>query len=455
MRLPVLLSLLKWPLALLVLGGLLAAAYLVHDAIKGARAAEAGGDKVDVPRRAANSVVKLGAELAESHGIKDAAAVDIAWYPQVPVYGRVVPNPQATAELRSPFAGTLRADPDAPWPMPGRWVRTGQVLGRVDIRVGPQERLDLQAKLDDARHHERGAEEVFKLLQERVHRLQPSSRSEVVPQNELDEALVKLADAKTQLAKARAALELWQRAVSAVEQHKGRPDSAWSEPLLAPADGEVTELMSRPGMAIEPGGVIARMVDFRRPWVRLDLPPEVLGSGAPAQVELAAVASGQPALGGTFNPSGSAASAAPVGATLIGAAPQVDVASQWVSCWYEVTGASALGVIPGAGSAPTGNNGGVPTWRPGLFVKAFVKGPVAKPQNAVAVPRSAVLFHQGRALVYVRIAPGKFERREVQLLDRAGDRWVLSAGVAAGEPVVYRQAQILLSEEFRGDVDND
>ena len=106
MRLRVLLSLLKWPLALFLLGGLLAATYLVHEVIKSKQATEADVDKVDVPKRAANNVVKLGAELAESHGIKDHAAVAIAWCPQVPVYGRVVPNPQATAELRSPSPTT-------------------------------------------------------------------------------------------------------------------------------------------------------------------------------------------------------------------------------------------------------------------------------------------------------------------------------------------------------------
>ena len=67
-------SLLKWPATLLVLGGLLVAAYLVHEAVKAERAAEAGGDKVDAPRRAANGVVKLGAELAESQGLKDEPA---------------------------------------------------------------------------------------------------------------------------------------------------------------------------------------------------------------------------------------------------------------------------------------------------------------------------------------------------------------------------------------------
>jgi hypothetical protein len=72
------------------------------------------------------------------------------------------------------------------------------------------------------------------------------------------------------------------------------------------------------------------------------------------------------------------------------------------------------------------------------------------------VPSAALLYHQGRALVYVRLSPGRYERREVQVLGRDGERWVLAPGeVQAGEPVVCKRAQVLLSEEFRGEMDND
>jgi hypothetical protein len=80
----------------------------------------------------------------------------------------------------------------------------------------------------------------------------------------------------------------------------------------------------------------------------------------------------------------------------------------------------------------------------------------------VSVPVGAVLFHQGRALVYVRVGPGAYERREVRPLGRERETWVLAArqtsdptGLEPGEVVVQRGAQVLLSEEFRSDVDAD
>ena len=48
---------------------------------------------------------------------------------RLPVYGRVVHNPEATLEVRTPFAGTLRVDPDHSWPTPGRQVQAGLAHG--------------------------------------------------------------------------------------------------------------------------------------------------------------------------------------------------------------------------------------------------------------------------------------------------------------------------------------
>jgi hypothetical protein len=95
------------------------------------------------------------------------------------------------------------------------------------------------------------------------------------------------------------------------------------------------------------------------------------------------------------------------------------------------------------------------TWRPGLFVQAAVADPKGQTTDAVTIPASAILYHQGRALVYVELNPGRFERREIQLLGRDGATAYVSRGVRSGERVVTQHAQVLLSEEFRGDADDD
>jgi biotin carboxyl carrier protein len=435
-------SLLKWPVTLLALGGLLAAARFVHGLARQEREAEGGGEAVRRPRLAEGRVVKLGPELAKSHGVRDERARPISWTRRVTVFGRVVPNPQATAEVRAPFAGTLRADKT--WPAIGRWVDADQTLGRIAVRFGPQEQLDLRVKLNEAQIKQQGAEEVLEIHQARVDRLKKLSAPETIARRELDEALTALAEARTQANAAKAAVGLWQKALDAVKR-RGGPKAGWSEALTAPAAGEVVELTARPGMAVEAGALLARLVDFRRPLVRLDFPPELLAVGPPEKVELFGDATPAGAgLGEGDHPRADRGQAVP--ATLAGPAPQVDVASQFASYWYEVRFAPSPSE-PG----PKVSRG----WRPGLFVQAYLPVPSAKPRPAVAVPRTALLYHQGATWVYVRTAPGVYERRPVRLLGREGDRVVLGAGVEAGQPVVCSPPQVLLSEELRGEVDDN
>jgi multidrug efflux pump subunit AcrA (membrane-fusion protein) len=167
-------------------------------------------------------------------------------------------------------------------------------------------------------------------------------------------------------------------------------------------------------------------------------------------VELIAVPAVAPALG---SPDPVESATQTISATLIGPAGQVDALSQLAAYWYEADTTQRAKIDPTKKANGTSPNGS--TWRPGLFVLAHLKSSQAKPQQAVSIPLTALLIHQGRMLVYVRLSPGRYERREVRLLGREGDRWIVTAGVTAGEPVAYRQAQILLSEEFRGDVDTD
>jgi hypothetical protein len=420
--------LLLWSATLLVLGGLLTGAYFVHQEMSAERAAESAGDRVAVERRSENRLVKLSDPLAKSLGIEWEPATDAQWYETAAVYGRVVPNPRATYEVRSPFAGVLRAG-DEPWPEPGRQIKAGPV-GRVDVRVGPQDRLDLESKRTAAHQKVKGAEEAQRTVKARAERV---AKSESVPPRDKEEARLALIEADTALSTARADEELWDKALKEIDAQGANRSGKWTRPLVAPADGEVVELGGQPGTSVEAGGLVVKLVDFRRVLLRLDLPPEVAAAGAPAEVQVSGAAN--------------RTEAASLRARLVGAAPQVDPVSQWVGYLYEAD----------AGSAGT-------TWRPGLFVRAEVRAAGAAPQKAVAVPAGALLYHQGRALVYVHTEPGKFARREVRVLGRDGDRWLLAPrppfappGVSldGGEDVVKAQAQVLLGEEFRSDVDND
>lgn len=458
------LVLFKWLMALGLVGGLLFAAYVVNGLMRAERAAEGEEERIESPRRVVDGVVKLGTELAERSGLAEAPARAAEWTERVSVYGQVVENPASMTEVRSPFAGTLREAADVPWPAPGRWVRAGQTLGWIDVRVSPQERLTLRDNLTTALLKKQGAEKVVALQRERVKRIESVSRSQIVPGQQLDDARVLLVDAETQLAVASASVELWQKALDEADRPGHREPTTFSQPLVAPADGEIVALTAHPGEAIEAGAVIGRLVDSRRVLVRLDIPPDMLGAGPPGplriQTTAAGFTSGQTLAGSAPAPDATST----IEAIPVGPAPRVDDASQFIGYWYERERDRDEDAGK-SGKAEPGSGGGKDPgmlWRPGLQVRAWMTPRGASRRPAAAVPAEAVLSHQGRNLVYVRVKPGEYRRREVRLLGRAGDSWLVAArrvdrpdGLEPGEVIVSRGAQVLLSEEFRGEVDAD
>jgi multidrug efflux pump subunit AcrA (membrane-fusion protein) len=430
--------LLSWLLLFGTLGVLLVGAYFLRRRAAEERARE-GGEAVQAPRRAKNAVVKLSPASAEAMGLAVEPAAAVSWRETRTVYGRVVPNPDATAEVRAPAAGTLRVGPGQSWPAPGARVREKQPLGWIDVRVTPQERLDLETKLSDARVKQQGAETVCRIQEERVARFEKSPPA--LARSEFEQAQVHLAEAVAQRDAARAAAKQYREALDRLGTPGDGP-GAWSLPLTVPLDGEVAEVAARPGTNVEAGATLLRVTDPRALLVRLDLPADALADGPPPRVELCAAGAAPPGLEGPGNRTEPAAPAPTVTAVLVGQTPAADAPSQLLGFWYRVPPAT-----------PRAPNDPAALWRPGLFVKATLRTGALK--QAVAVPDGALLYHQGRALVYARIDPNRYERREVRVLGRDGHRWVLAEGVAEKELVVSRRAQALLSEEFRGDVDND
>lgn len=91
--------------------------------------------------------------------------------------------------------------------------------------------------------------------------------------------------------------------------------------------------------------------------------------------------------------------------------------------------------------------------RPGMALTAWLE--LAQPPRAgFAIPRSAILRHDGRTWVYVQEEEEKFVRKPV-LLDTPlpGDRgWFVAAeggGIAAADLLIVTGAQSLLSEELK------
>lgn len=82
---------------------------------------------------------------------------------------------------------------------------------------------------------------------------------------------------------------------------------------------------------------------------------------------------------------------------------------------------------------------------PGLNLVARLS--VGAPKRGVLMPRSAVVWWHGSAWVYQQTAPGRFVRCRVPTEAPLANALFVSRGFAAGDQIVIRGAQTLLSEE--------
>lgn len=389
--------------------------------------------------------VELEAKAADRLGIAVTLAHEVQWAKTRRVYGRVVPNPAATVSIDTAAAGRLRKA-ETPWPTLGQNISAGHKLALLQIRVGPDVRLELQNKLNDSRLRQRGEAEVVKVHTRTVESLQKVTDREILSRAELDTALVNLAEAKIQLAIADAAVSLWEKSLGEIADISAAGGTLWSLPIVAPRGGTVVELSVQPEMEVEAGRVMMRLVDFSRPLVRLDIPSELLiDSVPPPDAQIEAASSPTSALTGIADSSKADVFPKRHRAHFVGPAATVDISSQLVGIWYEVQ------LADGDAEPPSGT---LNVWKPGLQVQTELTQGTSS-ETAVSVPVSAVLFHEGRSLVYVRTDENHYQRREVRLQQREGGDWIVAAakkeasvGISAGDAVVHLQAHVLLSKEF-------
>ncbi len=172
------------------------------------------------------------------------------------------------------------------------------------------------------------------------------------------------------------------------------------------------------------GGVLARWLsdgskEFERLLQREDvllqitLPPGSSLSSAPRNARVQ-------------TPEGRLASA-----TLVSPSPSTDPRIQGISLFYFAQ-ARATDLLPG------------------MNVLAYL--PNGFPTHGIIVPASAVVWWQGKAWVYVQKDAEHFIRHEISTDAPVAEGWFIARGLPAESRLVVTGAQLLLSEEFRAQV---
>jgi Cu(I)/Ag(I) efflux system membrane fusion protein len=208
-------------------------------------------------------------------------------------------------------------------------------------------------------------------------------------------------------------LRYWGLDDAQVRRIRESPDPVRHLELPSPANGVVVRREIRPGDLVESGMALYEIADLSRVWVEFDaIEQDLRGIRIGAAVRFTI-----PTLPGRVF-MGEVAFIDPV----------VDAATRTVRV-----------------RAETANPDGL--LKPDMRASGDIRAPRT---TATVIPASAVLWTGPRSLVYVR-PPGKearFERRQVTLGDRVGDRIIILDGLEPGEMVVANGA-FTIDAEFQ------
>ena len=361
-----------------------------------APAAHESPASVEHPRTEAElSTIKLTAEAVKRLGIEtvtvrtDSAAATRTLGAEI-----VVPEGRSVV-VTAPVAGTLTG---AAGPRPGVRVRRGERLMTIAplVSADRDQRIEAQRAVTAAEVEEMAA-------RQRLQRLQQLLKDGAASARSVEEAQ---AQHQVSVAGVTAARERLQGA-------SRNPVGAQGElTVSAPFDGVVQRISAAPGQTVAASAALLELAQVDTLWVRV----------AVYAGDVAAVDEAQPAVVRRLG-----ASDAPVRATRVPAPLQGDPAAASVDLYYALSGTNGL--------------------RPGERVLADL--PLRSTEKGLVVPDTAVLYDiHGATWVYEDLGGNAYVRRRVEIARHAGNRAVVSRGLAEGKKIVTAGAAELFGTEF-------
>jgi RND family efflux transporter MFP subunit len=404
---------LVWVVCVVILvatAGLILWSYLVHhaDQTSEAQAQAAIGNPAKVTNENGDPVVSIDDDVQERMDVRTEAVVAATEHQQIVAYGNLEEDPAGSFVLRAPLAGSLRANAGKAWPDTGASVADGIRLGQIEPRLAPADRVTLNDRMASAQadlEADRASLAVAQSALARARTLNADNKN--VSDRAVQEAEARVATEQAHLNGAQESVRLLSSGLGA--------NGAAAVELEIPRGGTVVEVLAHPGETVEAGQPLLRIARFDKLLARVDVPA---GRTIAPDLKSASIV----ALGNEEKP---------LTGKRVGFAASVDPKTQGQPFVFRVTDPSGA-------------------LRPGLSVTAYLAIPGPSRTGAV-VPRSAVIWQTGKSWVYVQTEKEKFARREVALEDPSGSGW-FTRSLNAGDKVVTRGAQMLLSEEFKSQI---
>jgi RND family efflux transporter MFP subunit len=397
--------------AVVIVGGFLIYSFLANRA---ELAAEAQSEQpfASASRVSQNAdgqtVIKFPVEMQERLEIHADALAGTRRSPETVAYGHIEEDPSRSFVVRAPVSGNARQAANHPWPDVGQTIADQTVVGSIEPRLAPTDRITLGDRLSSAQADVESGNAALAAAQAALNRARTLNADEKnVSDKAVQEAEARVAAEEARLAAANRSVKLIQSSLASM--------SGATIPLEADRGGQVVEVMVHPGESVEAGQPMLRVARFGRLLARVDVPAGDIITGNASFANIVPLGY----------------ESRPIRAERVSLAAAVDPKTQGQPFLFRVPDPSfAL--------------------RPGLSVTAYLQLPGALRQGVV-VPRSAVVRHTGHTWVYVQTAADEFARREVNLEDPTAEGW-FTRSLAAGTRVVTTGAQALLSEELKSQI---
>ena len=396
--------------AAFVIAGAIIGSFFAH---RGEQAEDAESDEpiknaTRVTQAGGETVVRFDRETQQRLGIQTTPLAAVSKKGEISAYGRLEEDPSRSFVLRAPVPGTLQGTTAGTWPNVGQALADRAVVGSIDPRLLPTDRITLSDRLATARADAEAGRASLATAQAALVR----ARTLNADDKNVSDRAVQEAEARVAAEQARFTAAT-QTATLIEASLRSTHDAA--APLELLRGGLVVEVLAHPGESVESGQAILRVTRFDQLLARIDVPA---GQTIAGNLESALILP----LGLEDHP---------IRGERVALASTVDPKTQGEPFLFRVSDPSRM-------------------LRPGLSVTAFLDFP-GPARSGVVVPRSAVVRQSGRTWVYVQTGAEQFARRLVVLEEPTAQGW-FTRSVSSGDRVVTVGAQTLLSEEFKSQI---
>ncbi|HRX85375.1 MAG TPA: hypothetical protein P5572_10190 [Phycisphaerae bacterium] len=381
---------------------------------------DAGGDEAASPVTlehgpAGQVVLTLSAETQQRIGLAVTKLTAVTRTPRAQAYGMLEADPAHSFTLRAPVGGYLRSSDAGAWPEAGQQVTANQSVGTVQPRFTAAESFDLVSRWTEADAEvERVSADLDAARASYENKRKLNANGGLVSDRAVEEARALVKGDEANLAAAKKKAEIINGLLT------GGAKGGEPFPLTVPLAGQVATVLASPDECVDSGQTLLSVVDRTHLIARVSLPAGTPAAAPDAAAQLSVLGAEERVLTGAA----------------LGPAAMRDPTMRGPTLLYRVAAPDAEPLQTGA---------------PVIAYVPLASGEI----HGVLIPRSAIVRLSGLTWVYVQTAPDTFERREVTLAAPETDAWLATAGADAGDVVVSSAAQLLLSEEQKGQIENE